>query len=101
MGCPKGMAWDSAKKKCVRVAPGQSIANPLSLLGIGKKEYSLKGGVDWFGEDSISSQGMRRKATKPVKNARSPLSSRAKKLMNQKKGGSVTKWTRRNKNYPK
>ena len=97
MRCPKGKAWDSAKKKCVTVGPGQSIANPLSLLGIGKKEYSLKGGVDWFGEDSISSQGMR-KATKATK---SPLSSAAKKLMNQKKGGSVTKWTRRNKNYPK
>ena len=64
MKCSKGEAWDSAKKKCVTVGPGQSIANPLSLLGIGKEEYSLKGGVNWFGEDSPSNKKMKRASAK-------------------------------------
>ncbi len=79
MNCPKGKAWDSVKKKCVTVGPGQSIANPLSLLGVGEKEYSLKGGVNWFGEDSPSNKGMKRAL---AKTAASKLSS---KIKNKKK----------------
>lgn len=79
MACPKGMAWDTAKKKCVKVGPGESIQNPLSSIGIGKREYSLKGGINWFGEDSPSSK------PKP----------KAKPLEKQKNGGLVaTQWTR-------
>ena len=90
MACPKGMAWDSAKKKCVKVGPGQSIQNPLSLIGIGEPEYSLKGGVDWFGEDSGKPKG---KFASRVK--KKGIKSAVDKLQNKmRKGGSVTKWTR-------
>ena len=82
MKCPKGMAWDTAKKKCVKVGPGQSITNPLNLLGIGKKEYSLKGGVDWFGEDASSSKP----SGNMMKGAKKAASELASKIKKKKKG---------------
>jgi hypothetical protein len=44
MKCPNGQAWDIKLKKCVE------LDDPMQdLYG-----YSIKGGVNWFGEDSPS-----------------------------------------------
>ena len=40
--CPRGQAWDISLKKCVDIDDESQ-----NLLG-----YSLKGGINWFGEDS-------------------------------------------------
>jgi len=42
--CPRGQAWDISLGKCVDIDDDSQ-----SLLG-----YSLKGGINWFGEDSPS-----------------------------------------------
>ena len=83
MKCPRGQAWDTKLKKCVDID-----SESQSVMG-----YSIKGGVNWFGEDSPMEgeyEKERRKSTNPTgKNVFNTVYTKAKKLMNQKIGGST------------
>lgn len=83
MRCPRGQAWDTKLKKCVDID-----SESQSIMG-----YSIKGGKNLFGEDSPMEgeyEKERRKSTNPTgKNVFNTVYTKAKKLMNQKVGGST------------
>ena len=79
-GCPVGQAWDISLGRCVDIDDDTQ-----SLFG-----YSLKGGMNWFGEDSPSDTMF--SGTKNYKKEREAAAAKAaaaKKTPPKKVGGSI------------
>ena len=81
-GCPVGQAWDISLGRCVDIDDDSQ-----SLFG-----YSLKGGINWFGEDSPSDTMF--SGTKNYKKEREAAAAKAKaavakKAPPKKVGGSI------------
>jgi hypothetical protein len=82
--CPRGQAWDVSLQKCVDIDdPSQSIFG-----------YSLKGGINWFGEDSPMDGEYARERNAAKNKAQGEASGKAaaarlKKLLGYKKGGTT------------
>lgn len=84
-GCPVGQAWDISLGRCVDIDDDTQ-----NLFG-----YSLKGGVNWFGEDSPSdtmfsgTKNYKKEREEAVKKAAAAKAAVAKKTPPKKVGGSI------------
>jgi hypothetical protein len=82
--CPRGQAWDVSLQKCVDIDdPSQSIFG-----------YSIKGGKNWFGEDSPMDGEYARERNAAKNKAQGEAlgkdaAARLKKLLGYKKGGTT------------